>query len=261
MTNKQTIDGVSRALLERFAKGATTGAERRELRSLLDKPIVTGCSNGIMCQRSKCEECGGDGFVKQPAAQPQGEVEPVAYRYMNCNTGTYGPTKDGSIYYAEIPEYGREWEVTTKAHGAVLVERKEHAIASGYVDSHPSITVIIEPLYTEQRSNTLSTSAEPKPATGYPNRLCHIDFAAHPYHCGCLKGDDEAQRRFDEHHGKASAELKPRGEPVAWASPESLGGIRWRPQALDGLADGAPLYCRPTEQAAPLATEAAKAFA
>lgn len=107
----------------------------------------------------------------------------------------------------------------------------------------------------------LSTSAEPKPATGHPNRLCHIDYATHPYHCGCLKGDDEAQRRFDEHHGKANAELKPRGEPVAWASPESLGGIRWRPQALDGLADGAPLYCRPPEQAAPLATEAAKAFA
>lgn len=40
------------------------------------------------------------------------------------------------------------------------------------------------------------------------------------------------------------------GEPVAWASPESLGGIRWRPQALDGLADGAPLYCRPPEQSA-----------
>lgn len=50
-------------------------------------------------------------------------------------------------------------------------------------------------------------------------------------------------------------------EPVAWASPESLGGIRWRPQALDGLADGAPLYCRPPEQVAPLAAEAAKAFA
>ncbi|MGP5513556.1 hypothetical protein [Pseudomonas helleri] len=51
------------------------------------------------------------------------------------------------------------------------------------------------------------------------------------------------------------------GEPVAWVSPESLGGVRWRPKVLDGLADGAPLYCRPPEQVAPLAAEAAKAFA
>lgn len=49
-----------------------------------------------------------------------------------------------------------------------------------------------------------------KPA--YPNRLCHDDYSAHPYICGCLKGDAEAQRRFDEHHAKAA---QPQGEPVA----------------------------------------------
>ena len=38
----------------------------------------------------------------------------------------------------------------------------------------------------------------------YPNRLCHADKYTHPYICGCLKGDEEAQRRFDEHHGKAA---------------------------------------------------------
>ncbi|MFJ2427516.1 hypothetical protein [Pseudomonas sp. NPDC087804] len=38
--------------------------------------------------------------------------------------------------------------------------------------------------------------AEPKP---YPDRLCRLDYAAHPYRCGCLSGDEEAQRRFDEH--------------------------------------------------------------
>jgi hypothetical protein len=31
----------------------------------------------------------------------------------------------------------------------------------------------------------------------YPDRLCHIDYTLHPYHCGCLKGDAEARRRFD----------------------------------------------------------------
>lgn len=43
---------------------------------------------------------------------------------------------------------------------------------------------------------TVETSSEPKP---YPDRLCHIDYTAHPHRCGCLSGDDEAQRRFDEY--------------------------------------------------------------
>ncbi|RJX83451.1 hypothetical protein D3M70_00010 [Pseudomonas sp. LS-2] len=38
----------------------------------------------------------------------------------------------------------------------------------------------------------------------YPDRLCHADYTAHPYHCGCLKGDAEAQRRFDEHQHHAA---------------------------------------------------------
>ncbi|WP_259699482.1 hypothetical protein [Pseudomonas fluorescens] len=43
---------------------------------------------------------------------------------------------------------------------------------------------------------TLVTGAEPKP---HPDRLCHIDYTAHSHRCGCLSGDDEAQRRFDEY--------------------------------------------------------------
>ena len=39
----------------------------------------------------------------------------------------------------------------------------------------------------------------PTESRNYPDRLCHIDYAAHPYRCGCLHGDDEAQRRFYEH--------------------------------------------------------------
>lgn len=53
-----------------------------------------------------------------------------------------------------------------------------------------------------------------KPA--YPDRLCHTDKGAHPYICGCFKGDDEAQRRFDEHHSKAAQH---QGEPAAKAKP------------------------------------------
>lgn len=49
-------------------------------------------------------------------------------------------------------------------------------------------------------------------APAYPNRLCHIDYTAHPYICGCLKGDEEAQRRYDEKFGKPAAQ--PQGEPA-----------------------------------------------
>ncbi|GLH31060.1 hypothetical protein BR1R5_04460 [Pseudomonas sp. BR1R-5] len=44
------------------------------------------------------------------------------------------------------------------------------------------------------------------PATQYPNRLCHIDYTAHPYRCGCLKGDEGSQGIYDEYFG-ATAEL------------------------------------------------------
>ncbi|MEI7050637.1 hypothetical protein WCL09_09620 [Pseudomonas koreensis] len=42
----------------------------------------------------------------------------------------------------------------------------------------------------------LATGAEPKP---YPDRLCHVDYTAHPYRCGCLSGDEETQQRYDEY--------------------------------------------------------------
>lgn len=46
----------------------------------------------------------------------------------------------------------------------------------------------------------LSSTQEPStPAAQYPNRLCHIDYTAHPNRCGCLKGDEESQRIYDEH--------------------------------------------------------------
>lgn len=52
-----------------------------------------------------------------------------------------------------------------------------------------------------------------EPVVKYPNRLCHIDYTAHPYLCGCLKGDEEAQKIYDDHcrageveRWKASAE-------------------------------------------------------
>lgn len=58
-------------------------------------------------------------------------------------------------------------------------------------------------------ADALSASAEPSaPATKYPNRLCHIDYTAHPYRCGCLRGDEESQRIYDEHCRSAEPEAK-----------------------------------------------------
>lgn len=79
-----------------------------------------------------------------------------------------------------------------------------------------------------------------KPA--YPDRLCHADKGAHPYICGCLKGDDEAQRRYDEHHSKA---IQHQGEPVAicrlWN--EGGSGERTSVEFINGpCADGTLLY-------------------
>lgn len=64
----------------------------------------------------------------------------------------------------------------------------------------------------------LSASAEPiQPAAPYPNRLCHIDYTAHPYRCGCLRGDEESQRIYDEHCRATRAE--PNDSVTAEAKP------------------------------------------
>ena len=47
-----------------------------------------------------------------------------------------------------------------------------------------------------------------RPMAKYPNRLCHIDYTAHPYKCGCLKGDDEAQRIYFEHFKKLETDAQ-----------------------------------------------------
>lgn len=113
MTNKPMLS-VKRELLERilshdFAEdcqecGIGQSEAWKELRAILDSQHIV-CSNGILCQNSKCAECGGNGAYKparlglvecdacptssgcvstcmkapKPAAQHQGE--PVAYSY------------------------------------------------------------------------------------------------------------------------------------------------------------------------------------
>ncbi|QZI68711.1 hypothetical protein K5F93_20220 [Pseudomonas protegens] len=54
-------------------------------------------------------------------------------------------------------------------------------------------------LVKENEGLSISPAEPDAPVAQYPNRLCHIEHGAHPYRCGCLKGDKEAQRIYDEH--------------------------------------------------------------
>lgn len=89
-------------------------------------------------------------------------------------------------------------------------------IAAGGSCDSPDYMMAGDPTARELRalldapaSTTVKTSGELSPI---PSRLCHIDYTAHPYRCGCLRGDDEAQRRFDEYQ---SASLQSSIAPLA----------------------------------------------
>lgn len=80
MPTNQTIDGVPRELLEQLVDPVNHISRvkaRAQLRALLDAQHAV-CSNGILCQNSNCQECGGNGAYK-PAAQPQGEPVEIGY--------------------------------------------------------------------------------------------------------------------------------------------------------------------------------------
>lgn len=90
------------------------------------------------------------------------------------------------------------------------------------------------------RRDALSANAEPSaPVAQYPNRLCHIDYTAHPYRCGCLRGDNEAQRIYDEHM-RSPVERDERADYEDWAHSNWPGAQR---QQLERDAFG--LYKNP----------------
>ncbi|MFV3379652.1 hypothetical protein [Pseudomonas sp. NY15354] len=90
------------------------------------------------------------------------------------------------------------------AAGDALLHKLKETLQREYWDEYAGLDETRELI-----DAALSASAEPiKPAAPYPNRLCHIDYTANPYLCGCLKGDDEAQRIYDE-HCRAALERQP----------------------------------------------------
>lgn len=85
-----------------------------------------------------------------------------------------------------------------------LLRKLKDALQREYWDEYAGLDETRELIDT-----ALSTDQEPStPANPYPNRICHIDYTAHPHRCGCLKGDEEAQRRYDE-HCRAASERQP----------------------------------------------------
>ena len=87
------------------------------------------------------------------------------------------------------------------ANQDALLHKLKETLQREYWDEYAGLDETRELIDT-----ALSASQEPStPAAPYPNRLCHIDYTAHPYQCGCLKGDEEAQRRYDEHCRATSA--------------------------------------------------------
>ncbi|MFJ4457678.1 hypothetical protein ACIP1G_27875 [Pseudomonas sp. NPDC089392] len=172
-----------------------------------------------------------------PAEQHQGE--PVAVLYANgtvltkaecgdvfdicCKVETplYTHADHGEVERLKSIErsYGLREELLEQVKG-----ERDRMIArtmelSGQLNERDALLRKIEGYHwakvdPEERAKTraelrdmLTASADPSaPAAPYPNRLCHIDYTAHPYRCGCLRGDEESQRIYDEHCRKASAE-------------------------------------------------------
>lgn len=154
MTNKPMLSVEQRELLGKAASLLEIHGDRPsletcvadDLRALLDAQHVV-CSNGILCQNSKCAECGGNGAYK-PAAQHQGD--PVADqaktpgpmvlvpreatpRMIEAAIGIY--EKDGS--YAEM--FGAmcdaapvEIDLTPRrlAHAESVIEQQNNVIKS-----------------------------------------------------------------------------------------------------------------------------------
>lgn len=260
MTNKQTIDGVSlelRALLERVVKGEAGSAwaaldddrlaATEELRALLDKPECCKISDADRALldagdytpeelfgiggKPSCPDC------SKPTAQPQGEVERMRENHRKHAARLIDERGALRAQLAERDALLNRWLDVPRQSGRHLSE------------------------LSEDTERCLSTSAEPKPRG---EAVAFVDEDDEGIFVELIYGENGNPLRCGDKlyaEQSALASSQPQGEPVAWASPESLGGIRWRPQALDGLADGAPLYCWPNEQSAPLAVEAAKAFA
>ncbi|MGP5464965.1 hypothetical protein ACTXNP_01195 [Pseudomonas helleri] len=228
MTNKQTIDGVSRALLKGIlyaCKFSLNSHQEEELRALLDKPVCCKISDADQALldagdytpeelfgvggKPSCPDC------SKPAAQPQGEVERLRAKVNDLRQ--------------QVARAGKAYEST-----------------KGILQRH---------------TETLSAQLAERDALLREARLS-VEEAADPDAGGPTRTEAKAILGRIDAALSTSAEPKLLGEPVAelqvaFYADGPKATLNWfTPSAFEpGVTK---LYA---EQPAPLADEAAKAFA
>jgi hypothetical protein len=114
-----------------------------------------GCNASSQVHESE-EESRKAWNTRAPHSERALEVgEPVACRYMHVN-GSTALVHNNVRSYNEIPEYSREWEISSKAHGEALLSRKVNAIARNYPPTDPSRTVIVEMLCRQAQRESVA---------------------------------------------------------------------------------------------------------
>lgn len=162
MTNNPTIDGVSRDTLtialrlvtrelETLANGSAIQrheAALSEIKASLAKPYHVVCSRGgILCQDSKCPECGGNGSTDigdAPAGERQEPVEKVDHpnflEFAICDTCAaeslcceVAPNEHlcGGCYWAPINEKAHADQVAALQSTIARLEAKVAELESG----------------------------------------------------------------------------------------------------------------------------------
>ena len=183
MTNKQTIDGVSRKAIEVILGYKEDGyvAAWKELRALLDKPACVKCNDTGEVDSGR-EHPWGEGInitcECEPAAQPQSEVERMREEAHQDGILRVHYGKQIDTLRAQLAERDallREMrDLATAIPVLMLAIKNPHDVASR--DKHIEwVNTLIE-----RCDATLSTSAEPKPR-GEP--VAHLSL--------CLKGPNK----------------------------------------------------------------------
>ncbi|WP_205884621.1 hypothetical protein [Pseudomonas putida] len=108
--------------------------------------------------------------------------------------------------------FGRQVGEPAQEVGGVMVTMAALCLANG-MDMHQLAEAELARIWTKVEAIRAKQANKPQfgplpgvypergpsaPAAQYPNRLCHIDYRTHPYLCGCLRGDEEAQKIYDD---------------------------------------------------------------
>lgn len=255
MTTNQTINGVSRDLLVRiylhlYERPALKRDDHSRLRALLDAPEQPKAEPAYSLAEKVREALARracpnvwmviayEAVVKNFSHPDSGEVERLRAEIKSL--------RQHKTDYMEAAEETRKALLAQLAEQGALLEDCLGPVKDAENSADGASNERLYHNLGNAIRAALSTSAEPRPAQLYPNRICHAEYTAHPYRCGCLRGDEEAQRIYDERYGNASAE--PRGEPIGEiASSQDTGfRVKWAAGIWpEQMPVGTKLYARP----------------